>query len=356
MPAGPKINKRGEEKAPPSSGISKSSDQAKARKRRRVSSSARTVELPSTQGSVSAQETTEPKGKGQEVPEEREGAQQGRPTTSRSTQPPKPQKKKKETRLFEHYQDATWVYIGYPASKEKKLGDLTATMCKVKELAKLKKLNVEVTAVASDAAGSIKIRVKTKEQALLLESLKLKLDKEIQPLSYIKEELIGPIIINYGLEERIFASTMDNASNNRAMMQELDLLSINPNESMKFISTLKIQADIDEPETSFDSSTAFPKIEAMNPGFARTLQKEVSGVKHSEALVRLKRVPRQIPKTIPVRDWNITVVAPTSSTRGKCPLCGINEHKGGCANTYRYDPKMNTEEKAKVEALRYGKA
>ncbi|KAF8456725.1 hypothetical protein BDZ91DRAFT_852499 [Kalaharituber pfeilii] len=141
---------------------------------------------------------------------------------------------------------------------------------RVRELAKTKGLDIEITTVTRDAPGSIKIRLKNKEQALKLENLKVKLDKEI----YV-----------FGPEFSLYV-------------------------------------------------------------------REVAGIRQGAALVRLKRVPRQIPKTIPAGDWNMLVVAPTSSTRGKCPLCGHKEHKGGCLDTIKYDPKMSAEGKARVEALR----
>ncbi|KAF8456731.1 hypothetical protein BDZ91DRAFT_745262 [Kalaharituber pfeilii] len=216
----------------------------------------------------------------------------------------KPQEKTQtEARLFEYYQDATWVYIGYPASKEETLGDLPKMMYRVKELARQMKLNIEITSVTHDAPGSIKVRVKTKEQALLLENLKLKLDKETT--SVIK--------LYKGGSNRTFALHRFGPATNEQVYEAVRNV-FGPEFSLHF--------------------------------------REISGIRLGEALVRLKRLPRQIPKTIPVADWNINVVAPTSFTRGKCPLCGYNEHNGGCTDTIRYDPKMSTEEKARVEVKR----
>jgi len=80
--------------------------------------------------------------------------------------------------------------------------------------------------------------------------------------------------------------------------------------------------------------------------------REVSGIQLGEALVKLKRASRSIPKSIPILDWNATVAVPSSADRGKCPMCHHQEHKGGCLDSVRFDPKMSFEEKARIEGKR----
>ena len=73
------------------------------------------------------------------------------------------------------------------------------------------------------------------------------------------------------------------------------------------------------------------------------------------ALVGLRMVPKDIPKTLPVLDCNASVTIPSSSTRGKCPLCSHAEHSGGCTEAIKYDPKGKGEGR-RVEAKADSKA
>ncbi|RPB19797.1 hypothetical protein L211DRAFT_852907 [Terfezia boudieri ATCC MYA-4762] len=187
----------------------------------------------------------------------------------------------------------TWVYLGYPASKEATLGDTIKILVKLRDVIKFNKLKVDKCKITKDAPGTIKIKLGDKAQALSVENLKLKLDKETTSVIKLYE----------GGANRTFAlSRLGPASNKQV----------------------------------------FEGVRAIFGSDFSIYLREISGVQMGEALARLKRAPRSIPMTIRILDWNVTVAVPNSADRGKCPMCRHSEHKGGCHDSIRYDPKMST--------------
>jgi len=87
-------------------------------------------------------------------------------------------KRKSEKRLFEIYQDSTWVYLGYPAKQEATLSNTVKILVKFRDVARSNGLKIKVSSITKDVPESIKIKLKDKAQALSIKGLKLKLDKE----------------------------------------------------------------------------------------------------------------------------------------------------------------------------------
>ena len=223
--------------------------------------------------------------------------------TSKGKAESSPTLKKPEKRLLAGYQDNTWVYIGYPPAKEESVGDLAKILQKLNELIRSKDLSAEVETVTKDAPGAVKVKLRSKDQAYLLEGLSLKLDKETSSTIHLYK----------GGANKVFKLSRFGPASNKQVW------------------------------------------DAVKSIFGREFNiyfREISGVKLGEALVRLKMVPKNIPKMLPVLDWNATVTIPSTSTRGKCPLCNHAEHSEGCVDTVKYDPKMGVGERAKVEAMK----
>lgn len=153
----------------------------------------------------------------------------------------------------------TWVYVEYPRAKEKTLiSDLTKILQRLNELIRSKNLSVDIETVTKDAPGAVKAKLRSKNQAFLLEGLTIKLDKDTSTTIYLYK----------GGNNRVFKLSRYGPATNKQVWDAV--------------------------------KSIFGKEFAI-------YFREIHGIKIGEALVRLKGAPMNIPKTLPVLDCNAAV-------------------------------------------------